>query len=398
MIKAKDSASERVSMTGYGRSLAVISGGLPDRIPAYTPTIASDVASRILGRNAHTGGPALWWAEAAAWCNGPTAWQEFGCQITEDIIDLHRALGQDVIRFPWRNNIKPTAKINDTTFLCGDPAGDHQIWYWDAQMMNFIPDRHPVEPQVEDWPAVARKAEKNVEQRIAEVRETIGVPEASLQARLGDTMLVLGGGAVGLSLGVDEAHLLATALEPEAVSDILDCDLAVSIAAVKAMAGRGIKAVLGGGDMADKNGPMYSPEMFRHFMLPRWKKLADCCRELGLHYVWRSDGNLWKVADMLFREAAMPGFGEVDFDAAMTTARLRVEYPDLVLWANLSGDLLCRGTAEDSYRHSMQLLEVSRGRRYFHGCSNTILPGSPVENVHAMMQARDDFSRQLSKL
>ena len=52
-----------------------------------------------MGRDAHTGGPALWYTEASAWCEGPIAWQEFESQVTEDIIDLHRALAQDVIRF-----------------------------------------------------------------------------------------------------------------------------------------------------------------------------------------------------------------------------------------------------------------------------------------------------------
>ena len=128
-------------------------------------------------------------------------------------------------------------------------------------------------------------------------------------------------------------------------------------------------------------------------MLPRWKKLAERCRELGLHYVWRSDGNVWKVSDMLFREARMPGFGEVDFEAGMTPGRLRERYPELILWANASGDLLRRGSAEAVYLHSMELLRACRGRGYFHGCSNTILPGTPPENVRAMMKARDDFGR-----
>ena len=381
------------SLTGYERALTVIQGGIPDRVPAYTPTMASDVAGRILGRTAHTGGPALWYAEAAAWCDGPAAWQEFDCQVTEDVIELHRALEQDIIRFPWRNNIRPTARVDDTTFVCGDLNGDHQIWRWDTDAMNFIDSRQPGRCRVEDWPELARQAEKGVEQRVAQARATFGAAEARLQERLGRSMMVVASGA-GLSLGLDEAHLVAAVLEPGAVEAILECDLAVSVAQVEALSGRGIKVVLGGGDMADKNGTIYSPEMFTRFMLPRWKRLAARCRDLGLHYVWRSDGNLWTIFDSLFRDAGFPGFGEADFDAAMTTARVRARHPDLVIWANLSGDVLRRGVAEDAYRHSMAALQASDGRRYFHGCSNTILPGTPPENVMAMMKARDDFSRR----
>ena len=374
------------------RCLAALDGAAVQPVPAYTPTLANDVAAALLGRPAFTGGPELWYAEAIAWSNGPAAWKEFDHQVMEDIIALHRMLGWEVIRFPWRHNIQPSRRLDERTFLCGDADGIHQIWQWDPPSMNFmaVEDTQPP-PQVEDWPQLARSVEAGVDASIAAARASHGDNVAALQARLGDEMLVLGGGA-GLSLGVDEPSLLAAVLEPEADEAILDCQLAVGLAQLEALARRNIRVVLGGGDMADKNGPLYSPEMFRRFMAPRWQKIADRCRELGLHYVWRSDGNLWAISDILFREIGFPGFGEVDYDAGMTTARVMERYPELTLWANLSGDLLRRATPDQVYAHGRAILEACDGRRHFYGCSNTILPGTPVDNVHAMMQARADFS------
>jgi hypothetical protein len=116
---------------------------------------------------------------------------------------------------------------------------------------------------------------------------------------------------------------------------------------------------------------------------------------LGLHYVWRTDGKIWLVSDMIFGRlpcgAGVPGYGEVDYDASMQMGSIRERYPGLVVWANVSADVLRRGTREDVYAHSMQILEGSRESGYFHGCSNAVLPGTPVENVWAMMQARDDL-------
>lgn len=381
-----------MNMTALERCAAAMRGDRPDRVPAYTPTIACDVASRILGRTAHTGGPSLWYAEAIAWSHGRSAWAEFDQQVIEDEIALCRALDQDIVRFPWRHNIQPTARLDEFTFRCGDPDGPHQIWRWEPAAMNFIQvaSTAPAD-RVEDWPRRAREAQAGLDERAAAARSGAGVAEARLQQRVGDSLMVIAG-AAGLSLGVDEAALVAAIEEPGAVADILDCHVAIGLAQLEGVAARGIRVVLGGGDMADKNGPLYSPELFRTLMLPRWKRIADRSRELGLHYVWRSDGNLWKVTDMLFREARFPGFGEVDFDAGMTAARVRERYPDVVMWANLSGDLLRRGSAGDVYRHSMDALEASQGRGYFHGCSNTVLAGTPPENVYAMMSARDDFS------
>ncbi len=382
--------------TPHDRCLAVVRGEVPDRVPAYTPTIACDVASLILGRPAHTGGPSLWYAEAIAWSLGASAWQEFDHQVMEDEIALGRALDQDIVRFPWRYNIRPTARLDEFTFRCGDAAGVHQIWRWDPGAMNFIQIANTAPAaQAEDWPRMAREAGAGLDERVAAARAGAGAAEARLQQCVGDSLMVIAG-AAGLSLGVDEAGLIAALVEPGAVADILDCSLAVGLAQLEGVAAHGIRVVLGGGDMADKNGPLYSPELFRTLMLPRWKRIADRCRELGLHYVWRSDGNLWKVSDMLFREAGFTGFGEVDFDAGMTTARVRARYPGLVVWANLSGDILRRGSADDVYRHSMEALEASRGRGYFHGCSNTILAGTPPENVYAMVRARDAFTSRLT--
>ncbi len=381
-------------MTPYTRCLATLEGRVPDRVPAYTPTIACDVASKILGRPVHTGSPSLWYAEAKAWIAGKEAHAEFERKYEEDLLELHRVLGMEVFRFGWRRNIKPVAQLNEHTFLSGDPDGVYQIWRWDVEVMNFIEVKNTAPPlRPEDWPELARQRQKEVDAAVQNAHENAGLVEAQLQARLGEEMMVVAGGG-GLSLGVDEASLMAAALEAKAVGDILDCQLEIALAQMEAIARRGIKVVLGGGDMADKNGPLYSPQMFRRLMLPRLKKLADRCRELELHYVWRTDGNIWQVSDMIFLEAGIPGYGEVDYEATMELSRIRQRYPHLIIWANASGDLIRRGSREEVYAHCMSILKASEGRGYFHGCSNTILPGTPPENVWAMMQARDDYKEK----
>jgi uroporphyrinogen decarboxylase len=384
------------SLTPYERCLAAIEGRCPDRVPAYTPTICCDVASKILGREVNTGGPSLWYAEAKAWMAGEDAHAEFEQRYEQDLLALHRALEIETFRYGWRRDVRPTAQLDERTFLYGDPTGAHQVWRWDPEVQNFLrsvdttPRRRP-----EDWPELARHALEEVRVKAEYARATAGEREAQLQRRLGHEMMVLAGGG-GLSVGVDESSLMACALEPGAVGDLLDCQLEIALAQVEAIAARGIVVLLGGGDMADKNGPMYSPRMFRDLVLPRLKTLSARCKELGVHYVWRTDGKLWLVSDMIFAPsdngAGVPGYGEVDYDASMQMDRIRQRYPDLVVWANVSADMLRRGSRGEVYEQSMRILEGSRGKGYLHGCSNAVLPGTPVENVWAMMKARDDFA------
>ena len=379
-------------MTSYQRCLAVVEGRVPDRVPGYTPTVACDVASEILGRSVVAGGPSAWYAEARAWLAGKEAYAEFEHRLLEDRLELHKVLGNDIWRFPWRKGVHPTVAVDDTTFICGDPDGIHQVWRWEETVKNFIQVRNTARaPEPEDWPEMARQRQKGVEQQAARARETAGAGEETIQKRVGEDYMVVAGGG-GMSLGYDEPSLLACIMEPGAVGDMLDCALEIGLAQMEGIAGRGIKVVFGGGDMADKNGTAYSPRVFRELMLPRVKKLAARCRELGLHYVWRTDGKLWGVTDMLFVEAGFPGYGEVDRDADMALGKIRAKYPDLVIWTNVSCDLLCRGTRQQVYESSMQILEESNGRGYLHGASNAILPGTPAENVLAMTEARMDFT------
>jgi uroporphyrinogen-III decarboxylase len=149
---------------------------------------------------------------------------------------------------------------------------------------------------------------------------------------------------------------------------------------------------MGGGDMADNHGPMYSPAAFRELILPRLVKLVARCNELGLHYVWRTDGKLWPVTDMIFDEAGAPGYGEVDRDAGMKVGGLRERYPDLVVWGNMSSGFLRTRSRDECYQESMRILAESGGRGYFHGASNAVLPGTPPENVAAMTEACRDFA------
>ena len=77
-------------MPPLDRSLVVINGDMPDRISGYPPTVACDVASKILGREVNTGTPSLWYAEAKAWMAVEAAFAEFEHKLVEDRLELHQ--------------------------------------------------------------------------------------------------------------------------------------------------------------------------------------------------------------------------------------------------------------------------------------------------------------------
>ena len=140
--------------------------------------------------------------------------------------------------------------------------------------------------------------------------------------------------------------------------------------------------------MAGNRGPLYSVKSFREVVLPAYKHLLQHLNALGIHYVFRSDGNLWPVADLLFGEATCPGYGETDRDAGMNLGELRHRFPHLVVWGNVSSPFLQRAGVQQVKEECRRIIDESGGTGYFHGCSNAIVRGTPPDNVAAMFSIR----------
>ena len=373
----------------HQRCLDAIAGRAVDRAPTYMPGIACSVASQILGRPAHTGTHSLHYAEVLAWWNGEAAHAEFEAQVHEDLVAIHRALDIDVCRFPWRMNVKPFAHPDENTFLIGDPNGDYGVWKYVPESVSFgMVEHHRASPPSEDDLRV--EVEKMEAWFTGESRTPPALSEGYLESAgsLNEEFFVpFNGGSIAVPL--DEENLMAMLMEPELVSRKLMVQAGAGIRWAEALAASPLpKVMLGGGDMADNRGPVYSKACFQEVVLPSYRRLLGRCAELGIHYVFRTDGNLWPVADLLFGEAGCPGYGETDRDAGMTMGELRKRFPRLVVWGNVSSSLLQQGTARQVKEESRRILDESGGSGYFQGCSNAIITGTPPENVEAMFSVR----------
>ncbi len=353
------------------------------------PAIACSVASLILGRPAYTGTHSLHYAEVLARWNGEAAHAEFEAQLHEDMLAIHRALDIDVCRFPWRMNVKPFAHPDENTFLIGDPRGDWEVWKYVPSSVSFgMVEQHRSAPPADDD---LRREVENMEAYLAEISTTPALFSSDhLESvkRLNEEFFVpFNGGSIAVAL--DEENLMAMLLEPDLVRRKLMVQCGIGIRWAEALAASTLpKVMLGGGDMADNRGPVYSVTCFQEIVMPAYHRLLDRCAGLGVHYVFRTDGNLWPVADILFGEARCPGYGETDRDAGMTLGKLRKRFPGLVVWGNLSSSLLQNGTASQVKDEARRILGESGGTGYFQGCSNAIISGTPPENVEAMFSVR----------
>ncbi|MFI5356698.1 MAG: uroporphyrinogen decarboxylase family protein [Opitutales bacterium] len=360
----------------------------PDRAPLYLPAVSCGVASAVLGRAAIAGTGSLHFAEVAAWADGADAHAEFETRLTEDLVAVHRSLDADVLRLPWRMNRRPDARLDEHTFRFGPEAGEYTVWQYQPATGDFSPV-YASPPKV--------RPEERLRRTVEQLEASLGDPRATaqevepvirLQRDFGDEFFVIGASAhIGVGLAPEDLELLVT--EPDLVRRwcLLQADFAIAVGRAL-LAGGCPPVILGGGDLAGSLGPFYSPVMFRALVLPAYVKALAALNAQGVHYIFRSDGNLWPLVGMLFGEAGCPGYGETDRDALMTVAAVRAQFPRLVIWGNVSSALLARGTPAQVRAQAQAALAEAGGRGYFQGCSNALIQGTPLENVRALCAVR----------
>jgi len=354
---------------------------------------SSEVASALLGREAYVGGGIQRWREVGALWAGGDAHQEFVERSYRDAIDIGLLFGNDIIRPTfWRYNVKPTRKIDENTYLFeyGDEASWKVLRYdppsEQCAITPYLPGREPTFEHL----AAQLAAD---EQALADYRADEQAFDFELRAlaELGDERAIRAPG-VGVGVPHDQVWLEALILRPELVRRHLDVQTERAVRNLEFLAGRGLRYFFGGYDFAAQTGPMFSPEIFRELIVPPLRKVSDASGRLGVKHLFASDGNLWPVADVLFGVSGIDGYYEIDRRAGMDLARLREAFAELTLIGNISSHSLHLASRQEVVAEVRDCLETARRLgRIIVGVSNYIVPGTPIENVTAMLETVEAF-------
>jgi len=372
--------------TSKERIMRIFQGKPVDRVGCFEQTIACSVASDILGRPAYTGGMALEYHEACAWWAGDNAHDAFINRVVDDTIEISNVLGFDMVR-PRPGTLKtpPTRRLDEFTFCFRDRGKRTEI------VKKF-------DPGAETWAEVTGPGDA------VRCQEEVADLECSLE-KLTDEAIDAGFtvlDAVVARQGRDkaildqtgfiwipptEAWLTACVIEPAIVERYLDCVAEDAIRRLPFAKKHGADIIWAGGDLAGSRGPLYSPAVLRSLLLPRLRRITTKCRELELPYVFRSDGNLWSIADDLLGASGIAGYGEIDIEAGMDIGELRARFPRLVLWGNVScSSVLHRGSVDDVIRATRECIEKTGGVGHIVGSSNSCVHGTPAANVLALFE------------
>lgn len=378
---------------GWKRIKAAFEFTRPDRVPLFDQTISSEVASKVIGREMLVGGPSLRFQEVEARFAGEQAAGEFEERLLEDVALFYRKMGYDMARLPWRDARLATRKIDRYTYLFGDPESDEP---WEV---------YRFDPESRDWHVTdSWLAGGNVDALLLhlekERRFWHGPDLDPARMDLVRKFKSLVGEEPALAVSVamlmipmwEPAWLMALELAPGLVTSELDRQVEQGLADLELAAEIGAEVIHSGGDFCLNSGPVYSPETFDRLILPGLKKLVARCNELGLKYVFRTDGSTWPVADSLFGESGVHGYGEIDYSAGMRLNDLRERFPELTLLGNLDcGGALIFGTEEEVRAAVRENIGQTGGIGHILGSSNTIMPETPPENYLAMLDEAARF-------
>ncbi|MBI4026481.1 MAG: prepilin-type N-terminal cleavage/methylation domain-containing protein [Verrucomicrobia bacterium] len=115
-------------------------------------------------------------------------------------------------------------------------------------------------------------------------------------------------------------------------------------------------------DMASLKGPMFSPRMFRRYLLPRYQRIIAACRAAGCrHCFFHSDGNVAPLLDLVL-EAGFEGVNPLEPRCNPNLIELRQKYGHrLVLIGGVCNTriLQCNNRAEIE-AHLRPLVELAR--------------------------------------
>jgi uroporphyrinogen decarboxylase len=145
-------------------------------------------------------------------------------------------------------------------------------------------------------------------------------------------------------------------------------------------------------DMAWKGGSMISPQMFREFMMPHYKKVTSLLRSKGVDIIMvDSDGDINELIP-LWIESGVNGMWPLEVQAGVDAVAIRKEFgKQCILWGNIDKRALARGkeAIKEEIDKKVPFL-ISQGG-YFPGPDHLVPDNVSLENFKFYLEYLRSF-------
>jgi uroporphyrinogen decarboxylase len=200
-----------------------------------------------------------------------------------------------------------------------------------------------------------------------------------------NTMMIRGPFVLGWNITGMEDFLMGMALEKKAIENVLDNATNYIVNIIKALP-EGVDAVRIIDDWGTQTGLLFSKDMWRQFIYPRFETIGNAIREKGLVFMHHSCGNTTELFPFFIN------LGIDVFDAmqpeALDIVYIKKEYgKDITLFGGLgSQSTIPLGTPEDVVREAKETRDLlGEGGKYILGPAGSIPTDAPIENVTALI-------------
>jgi uroporphyrinogen decarboxylase len=190
-----------------------------------------------------------------------------------------------------------------------------------------------------------------------------------------------------------ENLLLAIAADPDLVAALVNLSVDLNLRMAREVARRGVQIIYTGDDYAGNFGPLMSPRHFRKLFFPGLCQVVSGFKELGLHVIKHTDGNLWPIIDMIVG-SGIDCLDPIDPQAGMDLAEVKAKFGDrIALKGNVDcAQLMTFGTPEEVFEETRAALRKGApGGGFILSSSNSIHSAVKPENYRAMLNAWQEY-------
>ncbi len=369
-------------MTSKERVWRALAFEEPDRVPFGEFAVDFEMVTHVLGRPSLFRGRFL---EDQALAEG--RWEELAEDYRRDYAEVVEHFGWDIViltLMPPRNgSYKPWRQAPDGLYTHGDGR-----WFarspqnWMIQMRDDSPHGDPLPP-----------LESIVYREPALPDASCFVALDALIERFGATHFIVLRLPLGFDyplFGLTYEESLINLLEAEAhVERWLDVERRKALALTRKLLDRcpGADAVMLSTDYAHNGGPFVAPALFRRWILPGIRSVADEVHGRGKKLIQHACGNNAALLE-LFIEAGIDVYQSIQFSAGMDLRLLKEQCGRrLALWGGASVESMTAGSPADVRREVLYALRhAAPGGGFILGTSHSVGVGTKPANYEALVR------------
>ena len=364
------------------RVIAALNHQEPDRVPTGENAVDYLLVEEILGHGT---------LYNSRWREVEALWQGRRAEIVADYITVHidlvKTLGWDYVRVP----VVP----RDREYTRPVMTGPHSWLDDEGNELRFHPEHGAIITKAEDRGMTLDQLPAPDEDFEVHPSELEAVK--AVAAELGGTHFIIGRTPVDgtfpfvETVGMEE-YLLRMIKDPGFVKAAMEAYVLRSLKYIEAMLDAGCDAIMTTDDYCDNKGPIMGPKLFEKFILPGIVKQAELTHSKGAYFIKHTDGNTWRIMDMLL-EAGIDGWHGIQPSIGMDLAKLNEKYGErLCFFGGVNCETLIDGSPRDVENEVKAALKgAAAGGGLVIASGNVLQPGVKYENYLAGLNTTKRF-------